>query len=266
MQILTRIQSDLLAIHSDEALTAADRLALLESVVLQSFHICFIVSASFMARTLSLQERRSWRHGLFHSFQLVKIRHTLHDLVPPAYAEQMIMGCHVTSTSSRVVVLQLDICNFTVLSQSMGATKLANLINDLVSEFDKCVIEHGVTKIDTIGDAYIVVGWLSPNTEPNLETARFNQRKCRDMLILANFILSGLITHREKTGVDLHGRIGIAVGNVVSGVLGRLQPRFAVFGMILSDLFLLSLMTLKFFSGRSLSDLFLLHLLTLEFF
>jgi hypothetical protein len=36
-------------------------------------------------------------------------------------------------------------------------------------------------------------------------------------------------------GIDLHGRIGIATGDVISGVLGRLQPRFCVFGEAMSQ-------------------------------
>ena len=35
--------------------------------------------------------------------------------------------------------------------------------------------------------------------------------------------------------MDLHGRIGVASGDVVSGVLGRLQPRFCVFGEAMSQ-------------------------------
>jgi len=50
------------------------------------------------------------------------------------------------------------------------------------------------------------------------------------MLILAESLLFTLAAHRIKTGYPLHGRIGIAVGEAISGVLGKLQPRFCVFG------------------------------------
>ena len=43
-------------------------------------------------------------------------------------------------------------------------------------------------------------------------------------------MLNGLSRHRYKTGQDVRCRIGIAVGTVLCGVLGRLQPRFHVFG------------------------------------
>ena len=82
--------------------------------------------------------------------------------------------------------------------------------------------------------AYIVVGWLPDDPEES-DTARHETlRRCLDMLEVADSILAALDKHRETTGVNLHGRIGVATGNVVSGVLGRLQPRFCVFGEAIS--------------------------------
>ena len=60
--------------------------------------------------------------------------------------------------------------------------------------------------------------------------ATVNQNLCLDMLKVADGLLSCLEEHREKTGIDLHGRIGVATGVVISGVVGLLQPRFCVFG------------------------------------
>jgi hypothetical protein len=85
------------------------------------------------------------------------------------------------------------------------------------------------------GDAYVVVGWLVSGDEDNCRLddermATVNQNLCLDMLKVADGLLSVLCEHRNKTGLDLHARIGIATGEVISGVLGLLQPRFCVFG------------------------------------
>ena len=82
------------------------------------------------------------------------------------------------------------------------------------------------------GDAYIVVAWLDEQ-ESTLDEDRIeiiNTKRCINILKVADGILSCLAEHREKTGIDLHGRIGVATGDVISGVLGLLQPRFCVFG------------------------------------
>ena len=84
------------------------------------------------------------------------------------------------------------------------------------------------------GDAYIVVSWLLSDDEEDsiLNEERIeviNTKRCIDMLKVADGLLSCLEEHREKTGIDLHGRIGVATGVVISGVVGLLQPRFCVF-------------------------------------
>ena len=104
----------------------------------------------------------------------------LYDLVPPSYARQLVLGCaRIPSVRQRACVLQLDICNFTVLSQAMTPVKLADVINQLISSFDKLVMRRNLTKIDTIGDAYIVVGLESPKVAtPLLRDNILNSHAC----------------------------------------------------------------------------------------
>lgn len=105
----------------------------------------------------------------------------------------------------------------------MSPKRLADVINGLVSDIDKVVIGRRMTKVDTIGDAYIVVGWLTDD-EGMIEGGDVHsatRRRCNDMLEVADSILLALERHRASTGIDLHGRIGIATGPVISGVLGR---------------------------------------------
>ena len=78
------------------------------------------------------------------------------------------------------------------------------------------------------------MGWLLSDNEDdeglNERNEDTSHRRCVDMLKVADGILSCIDEHRERTGVELHARIGIATGDVISGVLGLLQPRFCVFG------------------------------------
>ena len=195
-----------------------------------------IFASVFGSRFVSSRHRIMWSREQFFSEQLQDIHHHLEDLVPPLYARQLILGCrYIECSPGRVAVLQLDICNFTVISTSLHSTKLADIVNSLVSDFDEYVIKYKLSKIDTIGDAYIVVAWLLTGDEDDstLDEERIeiiNTHRCLDMLQVAGGLLSCLEEHREKTGIDLHGRIGVATGDVISGVLGLLQPRFCVFG------------------------------------
>jgi class 3 adenylate cyclase len=55
---------------------------------------------------------------------------------------------------------QLDICGFTSLSATTRPLEIAQSVNMLFSEFDRAVTGRNLFKVDTIGDAYIIVGWL----------------------------------------------------------------------------------------------------------
>jgi class 3 adenylate cyclase len=57
-----------------------------------------------------------------------------------------------------VTVLFADIVGFTPLSSRLGPRDLVRLLNDVFSAFDEMARRHGIEKIKTIGDAYMVVG------------------------------------------------------------------------------------------------------------
>ena len=151
------------------------------------------------------------------------------------------------------MALQLDICGFTNLSSSYLPASLASAVHMLFSDFDKAVLGRNLFKVDTIGDAYIVVGWLHRNSAPkadfvgsalslpimqegtedseapNDESDDVNQ--CADMLSLAGELLEIINRHRHTSpNIPWDARIGISIGNVVAGVLGDRQKRFSVQG------------------------------------
>ena len=48
-------------------------------------------------------------------------------------------------------------------------------------------------------------------------------------------MLAAVRAHREETGLQVHCRIGIGAGQLLAGVLSRLQPRFHIFGPALRE-------------------------------
>ncbi|KAJ1470692.1 nucleotide cyclase [Baffinella frigidus] len=118
----------------------------------------------------------------------------------------------------------MDLCNFTKISQEGTPLQLIGYINSIFSAFDREVKKQGLFKMDTIGDAYVAAGWLN-----SLDPAEATER-CAAMIRLSQRILRVLEDHREVNGKDLRCRIGISTGEVYAGVLGRLQPRYHLFG------------------------------------
>lgn len=78
-------------------------------------------------------------------------------------------------------------------------------------------------KVETIGDAYMVVSGL-PVRNGNLNAREI----ARMSLSLLNTVFSFKIRHRPEEQLKL--RIGIHTGSCVAGVVGLKMPRYCLFG------------------------------------
>src|SRR5262249_54565665 len=77
-----------------------------------------------------------------------------------------------------VTVLFADIVGFTTFAAQVPSTDLVDMLNDVFSRFDHLADAHGLEKIKTIGDAYMVVGGLP---EPRDDHAQAVARMAIDM-------------------------------------------------------------------------------------
>ena len=111
----------------------------------------------------------------------------------------------------------------------------------LFTDFDRAILSCGLFKMDTVGDAYIAAGFFPvaknghSDSNKDLDTDHEGSitaasRVCQDILNLAGSMLAAVAQYRAETGKEVHCRIGISAGPILAGVLGRLQPRFHIFG------------------------------------
>jgi class 3 adenylate cyclase len=112
-----------------------------------------------------------------------------------------------------VSVLFADIVGFTALSARTSPESLVAMLDDLFTRFDALADRHGLEKIKTIGDAYMVVAGVP---EQSADHAIAMARMGLDMQVaIADYARGNAI------GADLTIRIGIHSGPVVAGVIGR---------------------------------------------
>jgi adenylate cyclase len=118
-----------------------------------------------------------------------------------------------------VSVLFADIVGFTSLSARIGPTELVDMLNGLFSAFDELIDRRGLEKIKTIGDAYMVAGGLPEPRPGHLEA-------------MATFALDMLKAMQALPAAehDLQVRVGIHVGSVVAGVIGRRKFSYDTWG------------------------------------
>ncbi len=119
-----------------------------------------------------------------------------------------------------VTVLFADIVDFTAMSARLSPEALVNLLNGVFTEFDRLAEEHGLEKIKTIGDAYMVVGGLPVPRADHVEAVA-------EMGLAMTEIGERF---RRDTGEPLQLRIGIHTGPVVAGVIGTRKFIYDLWG------------------------------------
>ncbi|HEX5826384.1 MAG TPA: adenylate/guanylate cyclase domain-containing protein [Candidatus Limnocylindrales bacterium] len=119
-----------------------------------------------------------------------------------------------------VTLMFADIAEFTRLSASMSADELVRVLNDVFSVFDGLVDRHGLEKVKTIGDAYMVVGGLPE------WSADHTARVAAMAVDLADSIAR--IESARRLGIAF--RIGIHCGPVVAGVIGTRKFIYDIWG------------------------------------
>ncbi|XP_056646356.1 atrial natriuretic peptide receptor 2 isoform X1 [Diorhabda sublineata] len=153
-----------------------------------------------------------------------KCEQVLYQLLPKSVAEQLIRGEPVNAEYfDSVTIYFSDIVGFTQLSASSTPLQVVNLLNDLYTCFDSIVGGFDVYKVETIGDAYMVVSGL-PKRNGNCHAREI----ARMSLALLNDVRKFQIRHIPNEPLRL--RIGIHTGPCVAGVVGLKMPRYCLFG------------------------------------
>jgi class 3 adenylate cyclase len=112
-----------------------------------------------------------------------------------------------------------DIVGFTPLSAGLPPERVVAILDEVFSTFDALADEHGLEKIKTIGDAYMVAGGIPVPREDH----------CEAVADMALAMLAACASGRvAEAGIRL--RAGIDTGPVVAGVIGRRKFIYDLWG------------------------------------
>ncbi|KAJ3087782.1 hypothetical protein HK102_010298 [Quaeritorhiza haematococci] len=150
----------------------------------------------------------------------------LYDMLPKYVADQIKSGAEVEPKSfNSVTILESDIVNFTGLTVKSTPSQIVNLLNRLYSKFDGLAEKYAdVYKLETIGDAYVVVGGLNSNSQPQHHAYEI----CKFALDMIKAVET--LDMSDQAEKQLKIRVGVHTGPAVGAVLGTRMPRYALYG------------------------------------
>ncbi|MEG3939908.1 MULTISPECIES: adenylate/guanylate cyclase domain-containing protein [unclassified Microcoleus] len=150
-----------------------------------------------------------------------KSDHLLLNILPAAIVENLKKGeGSAAERFESATVLFADIVDFTSLAARISPLELVRFLNKIFSKFDELTEKHGLEKIKTIGDAYMVAGGLPVPMADHVGA-------------IANMALDmqdAIADFKTDTGEPFQIRIGINTGPVVAGVIGTKKFIYDLWG------------------------------------
>lgn len=182
--------------------------------------ILYFLVRYFVIETEKIKHQLDEQHALLAEEQK-KSERVLFNVLPSNIAERLKSNEGLIADGyADVTVMFADLVNFTQLTEQMSPEQMVGLLNNLFSEFDELTEKHGLEKIKTIGDAYMVVGGLT----------RERQDYAHDVVNMALEMLDFIARHPLSARLGLGVHVGIATGPVVAGVLGTKRFIYDLWG------------------------------------
>ncbi|XP_067897542.1 guanylate cyclase soluble subunit beta-2-like isoform X3 [Heterodontus francisci] len=146
----------------------------------------------------------------------------LYAMLPKHVANQLKEGKKVEAGEFKeCTILFSDVVTFTSICAQCEPIQIVVMLNTMYLKFDRLTTVHDVYKVETIGDAYMVVGGVPVPVSSHAER-------------VANFSLGMIIAAKgvtnPVTGKPIQIRVGVTTGPVLAGVVGEKMPRYCLFG------------------------------------
>ena len=161
--------------------------------------------------------------SLFDQLQAEKDKsdRLLFNALPGPIAQRMKTGeTTLADYHPEATILVADLVGFTALAAHIAPQEIVSFLNEIFSSFDLLTEKHGLEKIKTLGDLYMVAGGLPFQREDHVEA----------VALLALDMRTALHQFNKQYDTSLQLRIGISTGPVIAGVIGRRKFTYDVWG------------------------------------
>jgi class 3 adenylate cyclase len=177
--------------------------------------------AAFSAWVVEANDRRAFLQRRTIARERARSEALLRNILPEPIAERLKADpSTIADRFASVTILFADIVGFTDLSARLEPAEIVVMLNRLFTAFDDLAEHHGLEKIKTIGDAYMVAAGLPAPREDHASAIADMALAMRDAVARV----------AGETGHPLAVRIGIHTGPVVAGVIGKRKFAYDLWG------------------------------------
>ena len=143
------------------------------------------------------------------------------NILPQSIAERLKVETRtIADQFGSASILFADVVDFTPLAERLPPDRVVAVLDHLFSHFDVLAERHGLEKIKTIGDCYMVAAGV-PSPRPDHACA---------LALMALDMQAAMQTVDEVAHLGLELRVGINSGPVVAGVIGRKRFLYDLWG------------------------------------
>uniref|UniRef100_A0ACB8EE86 Uncharacterized protein n=1 Tax=Sphaerodactylus townsendi TaxID=933632 RepID=A0ACB8EE86_9SAUR len=144
----------------------------------------------------------------------------LHQMLPKSVAKQLRKHKQVEAENyDQVTIFFSDVVGFTSIAASCTPLQVVEMLNNLYICFDTRIESYDVYKVETIGDAYMVVSGL-----PERNGTMHADEIAKMALDLVAAVRQVVIPHMPS------GKLQLRAGIHTAGVVGYKMPRYCLFG------------------------------------
>jgi adenylate cyclase len=146
----------------------------------------------------------------------------LANILPASIAERLKNPAHniIADKYDDASILFADIAGYTKRASDTTPTELVHFLDTLYTDLDALVDRHGLEKVKTSGDSYMVVSGV-PQARPDHLQA---------LARLALDMADAVADLKDPQGREVPLRMGLAAGPVVAGVVGARKFFYDVWG------------------------------------
>jgi class 3 adenylate cyclase len=154
-----------------------------------------------------------------------EIEGLLLNILPREVASELqISGRSIPRHFEKVSVLFTDFKGFTSIADKLSPEEVVEELNECFMAFDSIIEKHGLEKIKTIGDAYMCAGNI-PSPDPD-----HAYKMIKAAMEIQDFVEKHNISQLERGQEAWEIRIGVHVGPVVAGVVGKKKYAYDIWG------------------------------------